>query len=160
MSGTARYFWRHFVQQGHLINDAISLTETKKFSVQAGVLDRVETLFLHLPERGERDLKYQEFLDQAWIANLFYEENKELDIVDAIRLIPSHIYRLSGNHTMTKELVRDVGVKGRNIPKGLEAPPIDEVAEMKGVGTSNPHPVGLPSLATVVAQVAAQDMAA
>ncbi|CAM6124152.1 unnamed protein product [Calypogeia fissa] len=60
---------------------------------------------------------------------------------------------------MTKELVRDVGVKGRDIPKGLEGPPIDEAAKMKGVGTSNPHPVGLPSLAAAAAQVAAQDLA-
>ncbi|CAM6081585.1 unnamed protein product [Calypogeia fissa] len=121
MSGTARYFWIHFVQQGRLINDAISLTEKKKFSSQASVLDRVEALYMHLTERGERDNKYKEFLDQAWIADLFYGEDKDLNIVDAIRLIPSHIYRLSGTHTMTKELVRDVGVKGHDIPKGLEA---------------------------------------
>ncbi|CAM6086506.1 unnamed protein product [Calypogeia fissa] len=160
MSGTTRYFWRHFVQQGRLINDAISLTEIKKFSAQASILDRVETLFLHLTKRGERDIKYQKFLDQAWIADLFYGEDKELDIVDAIRLIPSHIYRLSSNHTMTKEVVRDMGVKGRNIPKGLDAPPIDEAAEMKGMGTSNPHPVGLPSLAAAAAQMATQDLVA
>ncbi|CAM6082564.1 unnamed protein product [Calypogeia fissa] len=58
------------------------------------------------------------------------------------------------------ELVRDVGAKNHPWPKNLEVPKQDESAETRGVGTANPHPMGLPSLAAAAAQVAAQDLAA
>ncbi|CAM6094586.1 unnamed protein product [Calypogeia fissa] len=58
------------------------------------------------------------------------------------------------------KLVRDVAIKNHPMPGDLEVPEHDELAERRGVGTTNPHPVGLPSLAAAAAQVAAQDLAA
>ncbi|CAM6104268.1 unnamed protein product [Calypogeia fissa] len=163
MNGTTRYFWMHFVQQGRLINESIADTNTPLFSKQVEVLYRVETLYFHLTERGDWDRKYKDSLDQGWIPDLFYggkEGVRELTIVEAIKHIPTHIYKLPGTFKLTMELVRDVGVKNYSWPKDLEVPKQDDSAERRGVGTTNPHSVGLPSLAVAAAQVAAQDLGA
>ncbi|CAM6086279.1 unnamed protein product [Calypogeia fissa] len=162
MNGTIRYFWMLFVQQGRLINESISNTNTPLFSKQAEVLCRVESLYLHLTERGDWDREYKDSLDQGWIADLFYggkDGVKELSIVEAIKHIPTHIYKLPGTFKLMMELMRDVGVKNYPWPKNLEVSEQDESAERRGVGTANPHPVGLPSLAAATTQVAAQDLA-
>ncbi|CAM6086269.1 unnamed protein product [Calypogeia fissa] len=114
-------------------------------------------------ERGDWDREYKDSLDQGWIADLFYggkDDVKELSIIEAIKHIPTHIYKLPDTFKLTMELVRDVGVKNHLWPKNLAVPEQDESAERRGVGTANPHPVGLLSLAAIAAQVAAQDLAA
>ncbi|CAM6125048.1 unnamed protein product [Calypogeia fissa] len=94
------------------------------------------------------------------MVDLFDGKDKEFNIVEVIRLIPSHIYKLPGIGAMTKMLVRDVGIKGFNIPKTPKEVPRDESEENKREGTSNPHQMGLPSLAVAAAQVVAQDLVA
>ncbi|CAM6093850.1 unnamed protein product [Calypogeia fissa] len=63
------------------------------------------------------------------------------------------------------ELVRDVAIKNHPWPYDLEVPEPDESAERRGEerrgeGIADPHLVGLPSLATAAAHLAAQDLEA
>ncbi|CAM6094625.1 unnamed protein product [Calypogeia fissa] len=58
------------------------------------------------------------------------------------------------------ELVRDMGIKNSPWLEEIGVPKPDSLAERMEEGTTDPHPMGLPSLAAAAARVAAQDMAA
>ncbi|CAM6082638.1 unnamed protein product [Calypogeia fissa] len=152
MNGTARLFWKRFVQQARHLLDIISQTNTKLFTDGADIIVRIEGLYTHLTAAGEVDDKYKQFLEPAYIANLFYTDEKLLDFKEVIQLLLSHIYQLPGRGRMTKTLVRDVGVHNHAPPKNPEAEPMEVIATKADEGTSTPHLVGLPSLVAAAVQ--------
>ncbi|CAM6128013.1 unnamed protein product [Calypogeia fissa] len=152
MNGTARLFWKLFVEQARHLLDIVSQTDIDLFNDGADIIVRIEGLYTYLTATGEVDEKYKQFLEPAYIADLFYADEKILNFREVIRLLPSHIYHLPGRGSMTKTLVREVGVHGHALPKNPEAEPMEGIAAEAGEGTSTPHLVGLPSLVAVVVQ--------
>ncbi|CAM6098035.1 unnamed protein product [Calypogeia fissa] len=114
VNGMTRYFWMHFVTQARQILESVNLVNTEEFSIGATIIDRIEALHIHHIERGERDKKYEQFLATTYIADLFYDKKeKDFNIVEAVRLLPTHIYRLPGSRAMTKKQIADVVVQNR-----------------------------------------------
>ncbi|CAM6087745.1 unnamed protein product [Calypogeia fissa] len=96
MNGTARLFWTRFMDQARHILEAVSLSDIKLFNDGANIIARIEGLYTHLTDKGETDDKYVPFLEPAYIADLFYDNNKALNFREVIRLLPSYIYQLPG----------------------------------------------------------------
>ncbi|CAM6094544.1 unnamed protein product [Calypogeia fissa] len=142
--GTARYFWLNFVAQGCHLLESVSTVDLDAFTEGVNILLRVEQLYFHLTERGEKDPKYNKGLTEGKIANLYYsKEEVQLTVKEAIRLLPTHIYSLPGSKKLTKKLIREVGVCNR--PHFvMELPPIG-LQEAAGEGPSQPCSVGLPT---------------
>ncbi|CAM6094050.1 unnamed protein product [Calypogeia fissa] len=150
MNGTTRLFWKRFVEQARHLLEVISLTNIELFNDGADIIARIKGLYTHLTADEEAGNKYKQFLEPAYIADLFYENDKAPNFKEVIRLLPSHIYQLLGRGSMTKALVRDVGVLNHMGPKNPAAELMDVIAAKAGEGTSRPHLVGLPSLVAVV----------
>ncbi|CAM6085509.1 unnamed protein product [Calypogeia fissa] len=92
MSGTARYFWKHFVEQARYLLELLSLTNTKAFTLVAHVIDRVDALYQRYTEEREENPEYEQFLAEAYILELFLDkEDNEIPVVEAVRLLPAHI---------------------------------------------------------------------
>ncbi|CAM6094558.1 unnamed protein product [Calypogeia fissa] len=142
--GTARYFWLNFVAQGRHLLESVSTVDLDAFTEGVNILLRVEQLYFHLTERGEKDPKYNKGLTEGKIANLYYsKEEVQLTVKEAIRLLLTHIYSLPGSKKLTKKLIWEVGVCNR--PHFvMELPPI-ELQEAAGEGPSQPCSVGLPT---------------
>ncbi|CAM6094528.1 unnamed protein product [Calypogeia fissa] len=142
--GTARYFWLNFVAQGHHLLESVSTVDLDAFTEGVNILLRVEQLYFHLTERGEKDPKYNKGLTEGKIVNLYYsKEEVQLTVKEAIRLLPTHIYSLPGSKKLTKKLIWEVGVCNR--PHFvMELPPIG-LQEATGEGPSQPCSVGLPT---------------
>ncbi|CAM6094466.1 unnamed protein product [Calypogeia fissa] len=142
--GTARYFWLNFVAQGRHLLESVSTVDLDAFTKGVNILLRVEQLYFHLTERGEKDPKYNKGLTEGKIANLYYsKEEVQLTVKEAIRLLPTHIYSLPGSKKLTKKLIWEVGVCNR--PHFvMELPPIG-LQEAAGEGPSQPCSVGLPT---------------
>ncbi|CAM6121739.1 unnamed protein product [Calypogeia fissa] len=88
MSGTVWYFWLHFVAQARHLLDALSQVDIPAFSKGAGIIDRVEQLYNHHTDKGERDPEYQPGLEQAYIADLFYSsKDKSLSVEETAQYL-------------------------------------------------------------------------
>ncbi|CAM6091259.1 unnamed protein product [Calypogeia fissa] len=142
--GTTRYFWLNFVAQGRHLLESVSTVDLDAFTEGVNILLRVEQLYFHLTERGEKDPKYNKGLTDGKIANLYYsKEEVQLTVKEAIRLLPTHIYSLPGSKKLTKKLIWEVGVCNR-LHFVMELPPIG-LQEAAGEGPSQPCLVGLPT---------------
>ncbi|CAM6102936.1 unnamed protein product [Calypogeia fissa] len=141
--GTTRYFWLNFVAQGRHLLESVSTVDLAEFTRGVDTLARVEQLYFHLTERGEKDPKYDEGLIEGKIANLYYSEGEIQHMVkEAIRLLPTHIYKLSGSKKLMKKIIWEVGVC-KNPHPVMEPPPVG-LQEEVGEGPSKPCLVGLP----------------
>ncbi|CAM6094634.1 unnamed protein product [Calypogeia fissa] len=154
--GTARFSWLSFVAQGRQLLESVSLVDLDAFTEGVNILIRVEQLYFHLTERGEKDKKYTKELTEGKIANLFYsEEEVQHTIKEAIRLLSSHIYKLPDTGKLTKKLIWEVGVSNQPHP-AMEALVVANASEGTGEGPSNPGSVGLPIKGTKMAPPGAQ----
>ncbi|CAM6084966.1 unnamed protein product [Calypogeia fissa] len=146
MNWTMPYFWMHFVAQTRLILESISLANIEEFSLGAGLIDKVEGLYQHNTKKGERDLEYKQFLAESYIADLFFEnKEKNVTILEGIRLVPSHIYKLPEIGTLTRALVTEVVIQDREHPRNPKAAKKSISTERMGEGPSDPLLVGLPA---------------
>ncbi|CAM6102380.1 unnamed protein product [Calypogeia fissa] len=84
MNGTTRLFWTRFVKQARHLLEAISLTNIESFNDGADIIARIEGLYTHLTAAGETDNKYTQFLEPAYIADLFYDNDKTLNFREVI----------------------------------------------------------------------------
>ncbi|CAM6097896.1 unnamed protein product [Calypogeia fissa] len=144
MSGTARYFWKHFVKQARYLLESLRLTNTKAFTPVAHVIDRVDALYQRHTEEGEENPEYAQFLAEAYILELFFDkEDNEITVVEAVRLLPAHIYRLPRTRTLTKKLVVEVAIQNQKHPRTTVIVKKSKSEARMGEGPSDPLPVGL-----------------
>ncbi|CAM6091094.1 unnamed protein product [Calypogeia fissa] len=74
--GTTRFFWLSFVAQGRQILESVIQVNLEEFDKGVNILIRIEQLYFHLTERGDKNKKYAKGLTEGKIANLFYTKEE------------------------------------------------------------------------------------
>ncbi|CAM6087250.1 unnamed protein product [Calypogeia fissa] len=146
MYGMARYFLKHFMEQARYLLESLSLVNIKAFTPTTHVIDKVDALYQRHTEEGEENPEYAQFLVEAYISELFCDkEDNEITVVEAVRLLPAHIYRLPGMGTLTKKLVVEVAIQNQEHPRTSLLVKKSKSEARMGEEPSDPLPVGPPT---------------
>ncbi|CAM6083565.1 unnamed protein product [Calypogeia fissa] len=143
MLGVARFFWRRYVKQARQLLDSIRESDTKRYYREFEIVNRLEALFLFYSLKGDLEDRWLDVLRPEYVAGLFFDkEGNLLSVVEALEVLTTDFYDLSGCGYLSKFVIREVVVRGMDhIPVIEQEKAVQEGRVIRDeAGTSNPPP--------------------